>query len=767
MQKKFIVAIFLLMCGILIPGSHTFANDDSRAVIITRGDYDDEFSNLSPGPENDGENFRRILCQEYGEAFAVTSLEKEGAETVAEVTEAIQTAFADSDSSDINYFYYSGHGGEPGMWLGGSEFMSAADLAQAFSGIQGTNFLVIDCCYSGNLISRSAGTESFPSRFITEFETAVKQRQFRSALTGSSFHVLVASAEGQESVQSGLGQHGEQMGFFTSAVSAGCGVNFSKISSKEDYLCTAMADKNRDGNVTFDELYQYVSGVLYASDAEVYPEQDGTVFLSVKDTQIPDTSVLGVQIGQDLDGKTYLEAEYQTGGDGILQGALYRCQEEEELWDALLMSVEPEVSDYPYAQLVQGGAWEFTADAGISRAELPFGAGSLEAGNYFLLINEKEGNTGCYVFPLTLESSVKSNLMENLTVQAKDSFSIEDEGRLEIRADFGISAYSNLYDCGVSCNIWNENGQLVRTYASQGIQTEFSEGFYQRFCVFQWDGKKSNGMQVTAGFYTIDICVSYGGSTQRKSRTVRVQSLAVSDKDSIEGMNILLSSTQFVYDGVAKCPEVSIAGLQNGKDFSVAYENNRNAGQGIVRVTGIGDYCGTVLKTFTILPMHISALEVKVQKQLVYTGKVRKASVKVYYNGSVWKEGTDYCLTYSQNKKPGYGKVTIQGIGNFTGKLKKRFKILPAAPKTQKASQKGTASWSLRWKRAAGADGYEIQYSVSKRFKKSVKRITLAGTKQKKLTVTVPQGNKRYYFRIRSYKKVGGKKWYSTYAAFS
>lgn len=743
------------------------AEGNAHALIITRGDYDDRGSNLSPGPENDGKNFERILNQAYGDSLTVTVLEKEGAETVAEVVEAVQTAFADSDSSDMNYFYYSGHGGEEGMWLGGYEFLSAEDLAQAFLEIRGTNFLVIDCCYSGNLISRSAVQTSFASDFVSKCKASLEKSPFRSAITNANFHVMVASSEGQESVQTGLGLHGEAMGFFTAAVSAGCGIDFSKVSSGEDYRCAAMADRNRDGEITFEELYAYVSHVLFASDAAVYPEQDKTVFLTVADGQIPDTAVSDVRTGYDADGRVYLEAEYQSGNDGILQGALYQCRTEEELWHMLCMSVQPEVTDYPYAQLVQAGSWEFQADAGSSRAELPLSAGRLEAGEYFLLMNEKEGNTGCYVFPVILEKRAEPKRMDNLTVQVKDRFSIEEEGELEITVDFGSSPYSNQYACEVSCTITNQSGQMVRSYAMREIRTEFSDGNYQRSCVFLWDGKKSNGKQVVAGKYTIDILASYGGAKQTRSQSVQVESRAVSDRDSIEGRSILLSAAQFVYDGGAKCPEVSIEGLQNGRDFTVAYENNRNAGRGIVRIFGTGNYSGTMVREFVILPMHVSVLDFRVQNQVFYTGKQQKAFVKASYDNRVLIEGLDYHLVYSHNRKPGYGKVKIQGIGNYTGVISRRFKILPAAPKTKKAVKFGDGTWKLSWKKSSAVNGYEVQYGTDKRFRKGITKRNVAGAKKTRLTVKVSSGDGKYYFRIRSYKKIGGKKWYSKFHVFS
>lgn len=768
MQKKLLFAIFLFLCGILLPESHTFANGNASALVISRGDYGSKASNLSPGPENDGKNFQRILRQAYGESLSVIALEKEGAQSVADVTNAIQSAFGKSDAGDKNYFFYSGHGSEQGMWLGGREFLSASDLAQAFSGIQGTNFLVIDCCYSGNLISlRNTESESFAKQFLDEFQDCLKKNQARSAITNDSFHVLVASSEGEESVQGSLGAYGEQLGYFTSAVAVGCGIDFTRIGDERDYLCAAMADLDRDGSLTFDELYQYVAGILYTSDAQVYPEHDKTQFLNISASQIPQTVVKGVHIDYDEESNLFLEVEYQSGEGGIFQGGLYRIRSAEEVWNSLAMSVRSEPS--AYAALDQTGSWEFQANTVSSKAALPLGAGSLEAGEYLFLVNEKGGNTGCYLFRLYLEENAESDLMQNLSIQAPELFSIEEEGTLEILADFGKSRYSNQYDAEVSCSIRSRSGLLVSSLGRKEIRTEWSEEAYARSCKFQWNGMKMDGQQVPAGIYIIEIVVNDGNGTERRQKAIKVESEAVESdsrtqgKVSIEGMEIQLSCVQYVYDGIAKCPTVTIPGLLKGKDFSVTYEKHCDAGEAIVRIVGIGNYSGTVVRKFTILPMYITGLEVKVQKKLYYTGSPGKVKVRVFLNDYTAKVNRDYTLTYSNNKKPGYGKVTIQGIGNYTGKITKKFKIFPQKPRALKKAKTRAGAWKIRWKKSAAVDGYELQYCTGKKFKKNVQRRLIKGKNKKNAYITIADRGANYYFRIRSYKKVNGKRWYSPF----
>lgn len=60
------------------------------------------------------------------------------------------------------------------------------------------------------------------------------------------------------------------------------------------------------------------------------------------------------------------------------------------------------------------------------------------------------------------------------------------------------------------------------------------------------------------------------------------------------------------------------------------------------------------------------------------------------------------------------------------------------------------------WKKTGGNQGYQVQYSTSKRFSSNVKTVRLSAGK-KSVTIKNITAKKRYYVRIRSYKKVGNK----------
>ncbi|MBP3869837.1 MAG: hypothetical protein J6E46_02545, partial [Faecalicoccus sp.] len=73
--------------------------------------------------------------------------------------------------------------------------------------------------------------------------------------------------------------------------------------------------------------------------------------------------------------------------------------------------------------------------------------------------------------------------------------------------------------------------------------------------------------------------------------------------------------------------------------------------------------------------------------------------------------------------------------------------------------KKRKVSWTIR----EYVTGYQIQYAIAKDFKKS-KVITVKGSKTKNKTIGGFKKKKRYYIRIRTFKKVLGKTYYSTWS---
>ncbi len=89
------------------------------------------------------------------------------------------------------------------------------------------------------------------------------------------------------------------------------------------------------------------------------------------------------------------------------------------------------------------------------------------------------------------------------------------------------------------------------------------------------------------------------------------------------------------------------------------------------------------------------------------------------------------------------------------------FKNKKMSIKTLKSSKKKYAK--VTWKKVSGAEGYVIQYSGKSNFSgKKIMTIKKGTTLSK--TVKKLKSGKKYYFRVRAYKTIGGKKVYTGYS---
>ena len=90
--------------------------------------------------------------------------------------------------------------------------------------------------------------------------------------------------------------------------------------------------------------------------------------------------------------------------------------------------------------------------------------------------------------------------------------------------------------------------------------------------------------------------------------------------------------------------------------------NNTKVGTAKVTITGKGNYTGSVSKTFSIKNNFKKATVSGISTK-AFTGKNITQSITVKYNGKTLKKGTDYTVSYSNNKKIGIATVKIAGKG--------------------------------------------------------------------------------------------------------
>ncbi|WP_278944060.1 RICIN domain-containing protein [Ruminococcus bicirculans (ex Wegman et al. 2014)] len=330
---------------------------------------------------------------------------------------------------------------------------------------------------------------------------------------------------------------------------------------------------------------------------------------------------------------------------------------------------------------------------------------------------------------------------------------------------------------------------------------------------------------------------------------------------NIQSANVSVSTNSYVFDNTAKKPSVTVKiggkALKNGSDYTVSYLNNTKVGTATVRITGKGDYTGTITRNFTINPakQQIQKLETRYKGLYIdwaqkgsatgydveysvnanmngaasrhltankpdtltisgltgdktyyvrvrsytnrngkvyygawsdvksiktannditkvtvsgistkaFTGKAITQNVTVKVGNTVLKNGTDYTVSYSNNKKVGNATVKITGKGKYGGVITKTFKINPAKQEIQKLTAKSKAFF-IDWAQKGSATGYEIQYATNSKFT-GAKKVTITNNKTDKTTVSKLSANKKYYVRVRSYTTVKGTKYYGAWSA--
>ena len=240
----------------------------------------------------------------------------------------------------------------------------------------------------------------------------------------------------------------------------------------------------------------------------------------------------------------------------------------------------------------------------------------------------------------------------------------------------------------------------------------------------------------------------------------------VVSKKSLNNGLLTLSETSYVYDGTYKKPTATVTFggkvLQEGKDYTISYRNNLNVGVTTVIATGMGDYTGYTSKNFTITKRAMAGGTVSVASSVSFTGSNITPSVTVKVAGRTLTSGTDYTVSYSNNKNVGTSNVYVYGKGNYSGSLSAKFDIVPAKQQIQKLETKYKGFY-IDWAQKGSATGYDVEYSVNANMSGAVSK-HLTASKTDTLTVSGLAGNKTYYVRVRSYTNVNGKVYYGAWS---
>ncbi|SEQ78072.1 Uncharacterized protein, contains caspase domain [Lentzea xinjiangensis] len=214
-----------------------------HALIIASHEFADPGLASLRAPAHDAARLGEVLADPHIGAFDVRTLINP---TAAEVNEAVEDFFADREPDDLLVLHFSGHGvkdeaGELHFATSGTKLsrlagtaVSADFVARRMNRSRSRRIvLLLDCCYSGafgrGMVARAGGSVGIEEQF------------------GGSGRAVITASSAMEYAFEGASvadASGGEPSVFTSALVEG--------------LETGDADRDQDGHVGLDELYDYV-----------------------------------------------------------------------------------------------------------------------------------------------------------------------------------------------------------------------------------------------------------------------------------------------------------------------------------------------------------------------------------------------------------------------------------------------------------------------------------------------------------------------------
>ena len=300
---------------------------------------------------------------------------------------------------------------------------------------------------------------------------------------------------------------------------------------------------------------------------------------------------------------------------------------------------------------------------------------------------------------------------------------------------------------------------------------------------------KGNKVSSPKDVGTYKVIINKKGNKPYFSDPVEVGTFKIKAK-SIAKANVTPISN-FAYTGkeIKKIPTVKIklgnssnlVTLSKNKDYTFTYtssDKNKCIKPGQVKITckGIGNYTGSVVTTYVILPLApktakmasctTNSVKLTWDKSagatgyyiyLVSGGKQKKigSSTANSYTVKKLSAGKDYeYRIYSYVK---VGKKYYNGTTYATAKAGTK----PATPAISSVKSTLSKKAVIAWKKITGVKKFTIYYSTSKNGK-----YTAAGsTSSTNYTVSNLKGNKVYYFKIKAERSIAGKAYSSALSA--
>ena len=196
--------------------------------------------------------------------------------------------------------------------------------------------------------------------------------------------------------------------------------------------------------------------------------------------------------------------------------------------------------------------------------------------------------------------------------------------------------------------------------------------------------RKISCFAILAAGLALLVMVLQGELTAKaaQEKTIHIQ--------SDQNITSRIGQTNYAYapDGVT--PDVGLyygeTLLVKDRDYTVVYRDNNRVGTATAIVTGKGDYDGQIRLKYEIVPAELKAANLVLDPAIIEeTGSAitfsdLKATLFYVLSGEeslhVLVEGQDFKIVgYGENIGPGTAKMTVGGLGNYTGIATVTFSI--------------------------------------------------------------------------------------------
>ncbi|MBQ9531126.1 MAG: fibronectin type III domain-containing protein [Eubacterium sp.] len=318
--------------------------------------------------------------------------------------------------------------------------------------------------------------------------------------------------------------------------------------------------------------------------------------------------------------------------------------------------------------------------------------------------------------------------------------------RYKITEKFDISSLDGQYADSGKTNVYIYNGKLQKP-----VRFDHLDGYLEQGVDYVIDSYSNN---LNAGEASVKI-KGINGCTGTATMHFYINKASI-------GNCVVSTKTS---GGLVTC-ELTYNGkdLAKDKDYTETYVTTSSGYQ--IILTGINNFAGTYkinVKGTLVKPTSSGNYATLSTSSYTYSGSSKKPTVKVYNKNKKAISPIYYTVSYSNTISVGTGKVNIKFQNSNSETITKTYTIKPKGTTLSSVSAAKKA-FTVKWKKqATQTTGYQIQYSTSSAFS-STKAVNVTKNTTLSKKITGLKAKKKYYVRIRTYKTVSGKKYYSSWS---